>query len=266
MKKQYQTLEIGDKEYILGAVDIGNSRIKISISGSFAAFQYKPGWENQVKDSLKDVFDKPLLIGYSEVSRRLFGDFKKMIKTGRNVKLVNSLDLLKKQNEIDFSLIKGAGPDRMLGMIGAKQNFKPPFITVDCGTALTVNVVDKNSVCVGGAILAGIYTQMKALTDSAYYIKPVTFAQSELPIGRNTADAINSGILHGSAEAVKGIVEVAAKKVLRRKTLPVALTGGYVDLILPPILEWNFPVYINKKLVLDGIIHLLKCVKFHNFS
>jgi type III pantothenate kinase len=119
------------------------------------------------------------------------------------------------------------GIDRLLGAVGARA-LAPAgshAVTVDIGTAVTVNLVDATGVFRGGAIFPGPRLMAAALardTAALPNVKPteVPFA---LPPGHNTEDAIRAGI----AAAIQGGVAVLVERLAARYHHPhLFVTGG----------------------------------------
>jgi pantothenate kinase type III len=245
------------RKYIPGAADIGNSRTKLIIKEYRAAFEHGKKNEAGLRDFLISNSNEPVLIGYSSVNNKVINALLDLTDDIENIKFLNTKPLLEKQDIIDFSDIKGIGADRLLGLIGAASEFTPPFITVDCGTAITINALDKDYLCRGGTIAAGIYTQIKSLAENAEGLDYTDLKKVERASARNTADALNSGIVLGTAGAVKTISERISMEEFGLESVRLILTGGYSELIGEHLSELGMEVHIRKNLVLQGILSLL---------
>jgi type III pantothenate kinase len=110
-----------------------------------------------------------------------------------------------------------------------------PVIIVDSGTATTVDLVGADGVFAGGAILAGF--ELSALALHRYTALLPLVPPSDLkgtdpaPVGKNTRDAIRSGLFWGHIGAVK---ELVARLGQSQATVPqVILTGGAAALLAP---------------------------------
>ena len=81
-----------------------------------------------------------------------------------------------------------------------------PAICVDCGTALTFEVLDSKKRFLGGAISPGRAMMRKALNDHSSFLPKIVF-NNEIPdIGSTTAEAIAVGVDRGIVGTVKEIV------------------------------------------------------------
>ncbi len=213
--------------------DIGNSRIKLFIEGTKTAFHYKNTEFIVLLSSYihKERFSKVI---FSSVNSNVENIFVNLIKNKKNIKYINVKDLLPKQNIVFLSKVEGMGFDRILGLIGATSYSEPPLITVDCGTAVTINVLDENFSILGGAIFAGAYTQkntLSALSEKLVQYK-LNFATNTL--GDNTSNALSFGIVIGTSGAVQKIIE-NIKETYNFDNPSIFFTGGYGGKILQHI-------------------------------
>ena len=131
---------------------------------------------------------------------------------------------------VDFP--EKVGIDRLLGAVAANRLRTPGHaaVTVDVGTAMTINLVDATGVFVGGVIVPGPRLMANALHDGTAKLPLVDleFLESAFP-GKNTEDAITTGIDF----ALAGAVQMYVQRVKGRGNDPeVFLTGGGNDCIL----------------------------------
>ncbi len=92
---------------------------------------------------------------------------------------------------------KEVGADRIVNAYAAWQQFKQAMILVDFGTATTLDVVSNQGEYLGGAIAPGIEIASDALFRSAAKLNRVELAAPQHAIGRNTKEAIQSGLYLG---------------------------------------------------------------------
>lgn len=147
---------------------------------------------------------------------------------------------------------KEAGADRIANAAGAYRLYKAPIIVVDFGTATTFDIVNGNGEFIGGLISLGIMSQMKALNKFTSKLPKADVSLSPNAIGRNTNDAILSGVIRGTAAMIDGMVEHCEKELGEHATL--VATGGYSGLIAN-YLKRPFD-YINPTLTLEGLKYL----------
>ena len=91
------------------------------------------------------------------------------------------------------------GADLVVADVAALREHKPPLIVIDMGTATTMSVLDKNGAHIGGCIIPGVKISMDALTDRTALLPGLQLDQPKKAIGRNTIDAMRSGIMLGTA-------------------------------------------------------------------
>jgi len=119
------------------------------------------------------------------------------------------------------------GVDRWLALMGSKPYLSENLCVVDCGTAVTIDVLQINGLHLGGLILAGLQTSRDALTQKAAALKNIQFNQDiiSLNLAKNTHD----GIALGTIYAVAGCIE----KVAAAHQAKVILTGGDAIFVIP---------------------------------
>jgi pantothenate kinase type III len=260
-KKQKKIMDI-----LPVAVDIGNSRLKIKTTRTFAAFDYKKGWEAEINNLFESFTEERILVCYSSVNPYRLRTFLKIIKD-RVPTPYNAKEIASEQQVLNYRHIKGIGIDRVMGMIGALEHFKPPLITVDCGTAVTINAVDKDHNCLGGAILPGIETQIKSLKENAAglkkieispFLKNVKPSHFTIAAGKDTSSAIRAGVVLGVTGTIKEIISRIIKQEFKGEDVQLIITGGAMDLVYEVLKESDLNFHIQRDLVLDGAMFLLK--------
>lgn len=145
------------------------------------------------------------------------------------------------------------GADLVVGSVAALREYNPPLTVIDMGTATTVSVLDKNGAYIGGAIIPGVKISMDALTDRTALLPGLQLDQPKRAIGRNTVDAMRSGIMMGTACMLDGIID-RMEEELGYKTTVIA-TGGIAKFIIP--LCRREMVY-DKDLLTKGLVALYK--------
>jgi len=167
--------------------------------------------------------------------------------TGVEPKILSIADL-----DIDYSAYDSAllGIDRLLVCIGAIKKYQHSLIVFDLGTAITVNVVDKNKKFLGGAILAGLDMSLKALTAGTALLPLGGLNPPDNIIGKNTLEALASGSLYGTASMIEGMSKKIAEST--KQDFKIVLTGGGAKHILPFLSFCNY-IY-EKELLLEGML------------
>jgi type III pantothenate kinase len=123
------------------------------------------------------------------------------------------------------------GSDRIANAVaGINYNKGRPTAILDFGTATTITVVGKKSSLLGGAILPGVSLMLKALNCGTAKLPLVsTDAAGGKALGKDTASAIRSGVLYGTAGAAEKLIKMMEKELEFK--LQLLLTGGNAPLI-----------------------------------
>jgi type III pantothenate kinase len=123
------------------------------------------------------------------------------------------------------------GADRIVNALAAYTRFGGPCIVVDFGTATTFDAISESGEYLGGAIAAGVQISATGLFTATARLPRVEIDPPRSVIGRNTVESIQSGLLHGAAAEVDGMVERMQKELGGHAT--VVATGGVAPVIIP---------------------------------
>ena len=178
----------------------------------------------ELESNLKEVFKKyfnlePIFVGPG-------------IKSGINIKLDNAKQL---------------GADLLVGAVGATEKYKEPVLIIDIGTAMTITFVNDKKEFIGGAIMPGVRTAFSNLIDKAAKLEEVSFEDSTNPIGHNTKDCIQSGMIFGWSSMIDGMIDKYQKELGDFK---VVLTGGEARYLVKHL---EHKVIYDDNLLLDGL-------------
>jgi type III pantothenate kinase len=127
------------------------------------------------------------------------------------------------------------GADRIANAVAAYDMYgrgrNTALVIADLGTATTFDVVTVAGEYLGGVICPGPQIAAEALFQRAARLPRVDVQKPPHVVGRNTLDAIQSGLFHGYVAMVEGlIVRIAAE--LGTQVTSIA-TGGLAPLVLP---------------------------------
>ena len=123
------------------------------------------------------------------------------------------------------------GVDRIVDAVAAVTKYGAPCIVVDFGTATTFNVVNGRREYLGGAIAPGLQISAEALFARAAKLPRVEIIRPEKVIGSSTIAAMQSGLYHGYAGLVDGVLERMIAELGEKPR--VIATGGLAPLIAP---------------------------------
>ena len=140
------------------------------------------------------------------------------------------------------------GADRIVDAVAAVDKYGAPCIVVDFGTATTFNVVNEAREYVGGVIAPGIMISSEALFFRAAKLPRVDISRPQKVIGSSTIGAMQSGIYHGYAGLVDGVLEQIIAEMNAKPR--VIATGGLAPLIATAS---KFIEEVDETLTLEGL-------------
>lgn len=129
---------------------------------------------------------------------------------------------------------KEVGADRICNTAAAHYLVDGPAIVVDFGTSTNFDVVSAKGEFTGGALAPGIEISLDALAARAAQLRKVELVEPRSPVGKNTVESLQSGILYGFAAQVDGLVR-RLRAVLRPDdpdSVEVIATGGLAYLVI----------------------------------
>lgn len=126
------------------------------------------------------------------------------------------------------------GVDRWMALIGAWTNHQQAACIVDCGTAVTIDVINENGQHLGGMIVPGMELMQESLVDqtSGIFVEEAT----EMPahttlLAQDTVSAIAAGSLYALVALIERVRQDIEKEL--DVDLPLYISGGDADLIEP---------------------------------
>jgi type III pantothenate kinase len=123
------------------------------------------------------------------------------------------------------------GADRLVNAVALRERLGCPSVCVDFGTATTFDIVSSQGEYVGGALMTGIEISLEALSERGARLPKVDLAPPQHAIGKNTIDAIRSGVVYGYAGAIDAILRRLYDELGGRAA--VIATGGLARLVVP---------------------------------
>jgi len=123
------------------------------------------------------------------------------------------------------------GADRLVNAVAMRARFGGPAVCVDFGTATTFDVLSSEGEYVGGSLMTGIEISLEALSERGARLPKVDLAPPKGVIGKNTIDAIRSGVVYGYAGAIDAILRRLYAELGGHAD--VIATGGLSGLVVP---------------------------------
>ena len=124
------------------------------------------------------------------------------------------------------------GADRVVNTLAAFTLYGGPAIVVDFGTSTNFDVVSASGEFLGGVIAPGLQISAVALFGRTARLTRVDLQAPRSPIGRSTVEAIQSGLIYGTAGEVDGIVD-RIRAELGAPDATVIATGGLAPVVVP---------------------------------
>ncbi len=114
------------------------------------------------------------------------------------------------------------GADRWAAMVAARDIAEGPVCIVDCGTALTIDLLDADGVHQGGHIIPGptLMSESLARETAAIDVHPIG---TQVAPGRSTDDCVQGGILRATLCAIEGVRGTIKGK---RPGMPTCVISG----------------------------------------
>jgi type III pantothenate kinase len=144
------------------------------------------------------------------------------------------------------------GTDRLAAAIGAWNEAKGKnILVIDAGSAITIDLVDRNGNYLGGNISPGIKMRLNALHHFTGRL-PLIDKEGDMPvIGYNTETAIRSGVIRGICHEIDGYITTIKEKY---GDVLVFLTGGDENPLKNSI---KSRIFADKYLVAKGLNRIL---------
>jgi type III pantothenate kinase len=140
------------------------------------------------------------------------------------------------------------GADRIVDAVAAIHKYGAPCIVVDFGTATTFDAINARGEYVGGIITPGITISSDALFERTAKLPRVEIKRPQKVIGSNTVEAMQSGLYHGYAGLVDGILRKMIDEL--GGSPKVIATGGLAPLIAKGS---EFIETVDETLTLEGL-------------
>ncbi len=163
------------------------------------------------------------------------------VKTGLNIKIDNPAQL---------------GADIVAGAVGAINEYNLPCAIIDMGTATTISVVNDKSEFIGTIICAGIRLTLDSLTKNTSQLPSIDLKPTDKIIGKNTVDSMRSGLIHGTAAMIDGIIDRISNEIGEVPT--IVATGGFSKTISNLCRN---EIIFNDNLLLEGLKYIYELNK-----
>ena len=247
------------------AIDVGNSETTIGVGNSqgWQGYRFttrKTVTSDELLMMFKTIIDNPLIKegliegaiicsvvpeitnSVSEATSRFIS--KDVLTVGPGVKT---------GLKVNIDNPKELGPDRIANSIGGYSKASSEVIVVDLGTATTFDIVNTKKEYLGGSIAPGIKISLDALTSKTSSLKSVELETPKNVIGKNTYEAIQSGLILGHTSMIDSMIE---KIILESGLKPKIFITGGLGKVIQPLL--NIKSKYEEDLTLYGLEEIYK--------
>jgi type III pantothenate kinase len=238
---------------MLLAIDIGNTNIKTALFDG----------NNLVNLNIhQSVDDCKYFINRSSFNAAAISSVVPRTTETINNFLIDSIHLhpfiISKDSNLHFSLyyktISTLGIDRICAVEGALYHVKNQnrnfdyIVTVDFGTATTINILEMPDKFLGGVIAPGIETMFKSLSAGTAQLPKIETINYEDIIGTDTSSCIASGVLNSTIGLLDRVINNLKKK--KDGKFSLFITGGNAHKV-QNLIDYNFT--FEPALVLWGV-------------
>lgn len=145
------------------------------------------------------------------------------------------------------------GADLIVGAVAGIRDYTCPLILIDMGTATTICVIDGEKRYTGGMILPGLMASLDSLILKTSQLPRISLDPPKRLIGKNTVECMKSGILHGSASMLDGMIDRIEDEIKEKATC--VATGGLAGVIVPLC---RHEIILDDELLLRGLNYLYR--------
>ena len=140
------------------------------------------------------------------------------------------------------------GVDRWLALVAVRNHYQLPACIVDCGTAITVDLIDADGKHQGGLISPGLTLMKKSLAEGT---EALQFHETNYVFG--PANFTEAAIYSGTLSAAVGLIEHVLTK--QSNAMQLILTGGDAEIIAAQL---EIKPIVDPDLVLRGLAIVLE--------
>jgi len=231
-------------------IDIGNTLTKIAITES-NNIVFSNRYEVLSKEILLDILAK-----YSPA---------KAIVAAVGKEDIGLVDLLSSQiptidlshnSKLPITILyktpQTLGLDRVAAAVGVSYLYpQSDLLVIDCGTAITYDVINLKGEYIGGAISPGITLRYKSLNQHTANLPLISSIEDAPIVGTSTSECIESGVLNGVIGELDYFIGSIKEKY---PNLKVVITGGDSNFFVSKLKN---SIFVVQNLVIIGLNRIL---------
>jgi len=232
-------------------LDIGNTRIKYAtfIKGHLNHKGYCSDNElENVLTSLVGKISRLLISSVKPITNSQEIEFKKACS---EASILSSK--LKMPFNNKYETPETVGADRLALAAGGLLEYpNKPILIIDIGTCTTFDFISDKADYLGGAISPGLQMRLKALHNFTGKLPLVAAKEPKELTGRNTNEAILSGVINGMKHEIDGTIDAYKLRYPMVKTI---LTGGDMSFF---DLKLKNSIFADADILLKGMHFILE--------
>lgn len=147
-----------------------------------------------------------------------------------------------------YSVPENLGVDRWVALIGAHHQLRGAVCVIDCGTAITLDLLAASGQHQGGLILPGVETLKQMLLEDTAEVKPSAAPPLITLLASSTGAGVHGGAVYMAVAATDRLINDLTAK--QGPDLEVLITGGDAGTILTLLAH---PAHHDPELVLKGL-------------
>ena len=209
---------------MLLAIDIGNTTVSLGI---FQGKKLRSTW----KIPTRSIFSKKAILLPKDIDAVIISSV-----VPKTTPIIRKL-LVKKYKILPLVLGKNIkapvknlyrNPKQVVDSVAVKELYGSPAIVIDFCTAITFDIISKKGEYLGGIIVPGIETSVRALSKQAALLPIIKVSAPKELVGKDTINSMKSGIFYGFGALCDGLV---ARLKMKYGPMRVIATGGHARLM-----------------------------------
>jgi len=141
------------------------------------------------------------------------------------------------------------GADLIAAAVACAAMYPLPCLAADLGTATKISIIDSKGAFCGCTIAPGVAISLEALASRTSQLPNISLQAPTKAAGKNTVDAMRSGIIFGTAAMIDGLCEIMEAELGEGPCFTVATGGLAADIV--PVCKRD--IVFNGELVLEGL-------------
>lgn len=157
---------------------------------------------------------------------------------------------------LDYNTPETLGMDRVAAAVGAYDLFpESNSLVIDMGTCITMDLVSKSGLFIGGIISPGLKMRMKTMAKNTAKLPDISENWDELKVrtmGKSTRECLLAGSYGGIINEIEGILSKLSQDFT---SINVILTGGDAHYFESKL---KAHIFAGSKIVLSGLYRIWK--------